>query len=168
MTAPARFEAALRVLHRFEDAVLAGLLGVAICLAPLQIALRNFLDTSIAWGEPALRMLVLWIGLIGALAASRDHRQISVDAVSRALPERPRLAIRAVTSAFTAAVSGWIAFYAFRFVGSEYKFETTAVSGLPAWIFQLVIPFAFAAIGVRYLLSVARDLYALAKTQGPP
>jgi len=168
LTAAGRIEAALRFLHRFEDTVLAGLLGVAICLAPLQIALRNFFDTSLAWGEPALRMLVLWIGLFGALVASRDHRQISVDVVSRVLPARARLVTRAVTSAFCAVVAGIIAFYGGRFVASEYEFGTTAFAGLPAWIFQSIIPFAFAAIAIRYALSVARDGVAFAKTPREP
>lgn len=162
MTTEERLGAALRTLQRVEDGLLTGLLGLAIVLAPLQIALRNFFDASIAWGEPALRMLVLWIGLLGALAASREGRQISVDAVSRVLPARANLAVRMVTSAFTAVVSGCIAFHAARFVRGEYEFGTTALAGLPAWIFEAVIPFAFGAIALRYAISVVRDARSLA------
>lgn len=167
MKAEERPGTALRILQRVEDGLLTGLLGLAIVLAPLQIALRNFFDTSIAWGEPALRMLVLWIGLLGALAASREHRQISVDAVSRVLPPRANLAVRALTSAFTAAVSGCIAFHAARFVRSEYEFETTALAGLPAWIFEAIIPLAFGAIALRYALSVVRDARSCAAAESP-
>ena len=161
MNAARSAERALRVLHQLEDGTLAALLGALILLASLQIALRNFFDASLPWGEPLLRVLVLWTGLMGAVVASRDHRQISVDAVSRLLPPRARLAARALTSTFAAAVSALIGYHATRFVATEFAYQSVAVAGLPAWVFQAIIPFAFGAIALRYLAALARDLMAL-------
>ena len=94
----------LDALHRIEDLTLALLLLGMIALAAAQIALRNLFDTSLSWGDPLLRMSVLWVGLLGALAASRDDRQITVDVLSRLLGGRAKTAARAFTSLFTAAV----------------------------------------------------------------
>ena len=58
-------------IHRVEDFVLALLLSAMILLASAQIFLRNLFDSSLSWGDPMLRILVLWVGLLGALAASR-------------------------------------------------------------------------------------------------
>ena len=149
---------ALHRLHQFEDATLAIFLGALILLASLQIALRNFLDTSLPWGEQLLRILVLWTGLIGAVVASRDHRQISIDAVSRLLPARARLATRALTSTFAAVVSITIGYHATRFVASEFAYDSVALAGVPAWAFQLILPVAFGAIALRYLASLVHDL----------
>ena len=57
-----------RTLHRAEDAVLALLLGATIVLASLQILLRGIFGTGIGWVDPLVRVLVLWLGLLGALA----------------------------------------------------------------------------------------------------
>jgi TRAP-type C4-dicarboxylate transport system permease small subunit len=158
----------IRMLHRAEDALLVLLLGAAVVLAPLQIALRSAFDAGIAWGDPLLRVLVLWLGLLGAVAASRDGRLINIDVASRILSPRLRAAASAVTSLFSAGVSGIVAYHAARFVASEFRFGSVAFSGIPAWVFESVLPFAFGAIALRYLLGFARDLRALFSREQEP
>ena len=70
-------------LHRAEDALLVFLLSAMIVLAATQILLRNFLDSGFVWIDPLLRVLVLWLGLIGATVATRNNRHIRIDLLSR-------------------------------------------------------------------------------------
>jgi C4-dicarboxylate transporter DctQ subunit len=137
-------------LHHLEDALLALLLGVLVVLASLQIGLRTLFDTGLPWIDPTLRVLVLWLGLLGAVAASRDGRHISIDAASQLLSERARAAVKAGTSLFAGVVCAVVAWHALRFVGSEFEYGTTAFSGIPAWALESIVPFAFAAIALRY------------------
>jgi len=137
-------------LHRLEDAVLALLLGTLVVLASLQIGLRSLLGTGLPWIDPTLRVLVLWLGLLGALAASRDGRHITIDAVSRLLPARAQAAVNAGTGLFTAAVSAIVAWHGGRFVASEFEYASRAFAGIPAWALESIIPFAFGAIALRY------------------
>ena len=146
--------------------MLALLLGAMILLAPLQIALRGLLGTGTAWVDPLLRMLVLWLGLLGAVAASRAGRQITIDVLSRMLDARARAAVGAVTNLFTSAVAGFVAYHGARFVASEFHFETVAFSGIPSWGFASVIPFAFAAIAMRHVGFAALDLRTLFRREG--
>ncbi len=126
-----------------------------ILLASAQIFLRNLFDSSLSWGDPLLRILVLWVALLGALAASRGNRQITVDVITRLLEGRAQSAVRAVSSVFTMAVCGLLAYHAGRFVLMERAAGTPAVAGLPAWLFELVMPFAFGMVCVRYALAAA-------------
>lgn len=161
-------ERSICVLQRAEDALLVLLLGATVLLAPLQILLRGAFGTGIAWIDPLLRVLVLWLGLLGALVASRDGRLISIDVMSRILPPRPRAAAGAATSLFTASVSGIVAYHAARFVASELRFGIVAFSGIPAWVLESILPFAFGAIALRYLLRFASDLGALFSREQQP
>jgi TRAP-type C4-dicarboxylate transport system permease small subunit len=111
--------------------------------------------------DPMLRVMVLWVGLLGAVTASREGRQISVDVLSRLLSGRARAAVAALTSLFTAGVSAVLAYHGARFVMSEHEFASVAFSGIPAWMLESVIPFAFAAIALRYLGHGAQDLWKL-------
>ncbi|MHC4343006.1 MAG: TRAP transporter small permease [Planctomycetota bacterium] len=156
----------IRALHRLEDALLAALLLAMILLAPLQIVLRDLFDAGISWVDPLLRVLVLWVGMLGALAASRDGRHITIDVLSRLLPDRRRAAAAALTSLFAAAVSGLVAWHAARFVLTEYRFESTAFSGLPAWMLQSILPFAFGMIALRYLLRFGSSLRDALEREG--
>ena len=72
--------------------------GWTVVLAALQIVLRYGFDSGIAWADPLLRVLVLWLGLLGALAATRDRRHITIDVLSRMLPARAKAAADAATS----------------------------------------------------------------------
>ena len=60
-----------------ETFLLLFFLFTAIFLASTQIFLRNFFDTGIVWADSALRILVLWIGMIGAMFASRNKKTYS-------------------------------------------------------------------------------------------
>ena len=149
---------ALGLLHTAEDTFLALLLLAMVVLAPLQIFLRNFFDMGLTWADPLIRVLVLWIGLLGAVAASRGNRQISIDVVSRLLAPRAQAVVGVLTGAFTSAVSGLVAWHSGRFVATELAYESVAFSGIQAWIFQIVIPFSFGAIAIRYALYTLADL----------
>lgn len=153
-------------LHHVEDAILVLLLGSMVVLAPLQILLRNFFDSALIWGDPMLRVLVLWLGLFGAMAASRGDRHITVDVLSRLLPGAAYRSLRVVTSAFTAAVCGIVAWHSWRFVELEREFGSTAFNDIPAWLFQTVIPFSFGVIGIRYALLMGSDANALLRGRG--
>ncbi|MGD8591878.1 MAG: TRAP transporter small permease subunit, partial [Gammaproteobacteria bacterium] len=92
----------LTIVHGFEDSLLAMLLIAMILLAGTQILLRNVFETSLVWADPLLRITVLWAALLGALAASRDNKHITIDVLTRVMNEKARQATRIFTSLFTA------------------------------------------------------------------
>ena len=143
---------ALRWLHHAEDAVLVALLLAMIGVAVTQIVLRNGFDGGFLWAESFLRILVLWIGLAGAMAASRNHRHINIDVIGRFLP--PRLArVTAVFNAlFTTAVAGLLAWGTLAFVRVEHESPTMAFAQVPTWVCESIMPFAFTVIALRYLV----------------
>ena len=148
MTAP-RLQ---RLLHRFEDGLLAAAVLAMVALAGLQIVLR-LLDGGLSWIEPALRALVLWIGMLGAITASRSGRHIRIDLVTRAVPPAWRHRLQALGHAFTTVVCALIAFHGARFVALELEFPSTAFAGIPSWAVVAVLPVAFVLIGLRYALA---------------
>lgn len=149
---PSRITRVLRVVAVLEDSLLVGLLALMIILAAMQIVLRNVLDNGYAGSDQLLRILVLWVGLLGAVAASRDDKQINIDMLSRLLPARARLAVRFVIDLFTAGVCMLIAWHAGRFVHAEYSTGAMAFMKIPAWIAELILPLAFGLIALRYVL----------------
>ena len=160
-----RFELLLKSLRRLEDAALVALLGVLVLLASVQIALRNFFDAGIVWGDPLLRVLVLWVGLLGAMAASRDDRHISVDVLSGLLSPLPQSLARACTNLFAAVVAALIAYHSARFVVLDYQAQVSAFARFPAWPFELILPLAFAVIALRALASSLLHARALFSAQ---
>jgi TRAP-type C4-dicarboxylate transport system permease small subunit len=155
-----RANAVLRALALAENAVLVTLLAVLVILAGGQIVLRQ-LDIAITWADPLTRLLVLWIGVFGAVAASRENQHIAIDALSRYLPARLQVAAGAVVGLFASGVCAVLAYQAARFVHFEYAGSTAALGGVPAWILALVLPLGFALIAIRYAVFCGKRLRAL-------
>ncbi len=144
---PGRLEAIGRLL---ENTLLAVTLVALILLAAGQILLRNVFDTGFVWSDELLRLLLLWLAMIGAVAASRQDKHIKIDVLSRFLSPRLRLASQAVTALFASCVCGLIAWHAFRFVAESREFGDVVLVNAPAWLFQAVLPVGFALIAYHY------------------
>jgi len=156
-SAMGRIPRVLRVLSLAEDAVLVALLASMILVAAAQILLRNFFDLGLAWGDQALRVMVLWLGLVGAIAASRDNKHISIEVLSPFMSQRAKVVSQRIVALFTVLVCAVIAFYAGRFVYLDYRMGTMAFGDLPAWISELILPVGFSLIALRYLCLAAEQ-----------
>lgn len=145
-----------------EDAVLVIILGCMILLAAAQIVMRNFLNIGVIWGDELLRMLVLWIALAGAVAASRADKHINIAILDRYLPEQAKILVKIIVHLFTAAVCGVVSWHSVYFVRTSYEFGDVLMGSIPAWIPQLVLPIGFGLICYRYCLFVMEGVLRLA------
>lgn len=148
----------IRATALVEDALLVLLLAAMVGLAATQIALRNLFDGAILWADPMLRVAVLWVGMIGAMVATRSDKQISVDVVSRFLRPRMKARVRVITDLFTAIVSAVVAWSAYRLVLDDRAAGVTSIAFVPVWICEAILPVAFAVIALRYALFALKHL----------
>lgn len=139
-------------IHRLEDALLVTLLAVMIGLAATQIVMRNLFDSGFVWIDPTLRVLVLWLGLLGAMVATRENRQISIDLLTRYLKGKRQHLLRAAVEQVSAWTCLVIAAYGFNWIRLDFVDGLVAFADIPAWLLEIIIPFSFAVIGLRYLL----------------
>nr|UXE46169.1 ectoine TRAP transporter small permease protein TeaB [uncultured bacterium] len=153
----------LAVLHSIEDAILALILGVMIVIATAQIILRNTIHWNLGWGDPLVRLLVLWVGLLGALAASRNNRHISIDILSHLFPPTARRVAQAANCLFTSFVCAVVAWYAIGFISDERNHPGIGLLGLPEWILHSIVPLGFTLIALRYLLMAFTGVAAVEK-----
>lgn len=158
MTTDTPIDRLRRGLHLTENGLLVVTVLAMVILAALQIVLRNLFGSGQIWIEPLLRSLVLWVGLLGAVTASRDGRHIAIDILTRALPDRWRRGLQAAACVFTTLVCAAIAWHGVRYVLLEYGFAGTAFAGVPTWAVVTILPLAFALIGMRYALFAAAFL----------
>ncbi|MCF6245840.1 MAG: TRAP transporter small permease [Desulfobacula sp.] len=153
-------------LQKLEDGILVTLLLVMIIMAVLQIVLRNLLDSGILWGDGLVKVLVLWIGLVGAMIASRNNNHISIDIISRYLPGPIKKLSDLIIAIFTTVICGIMAYFSFTFVLLERAGGMTAFAKVPAWLCESIIPIAFGIICFRYLILSFQTLIHIIKRVG--
>jgi len=140
------------LVNKIEDALLVVILSSMILLAVFQIISRNLFAEGVVWIDPLLRMLVLWVGLAGAVVATRTDHHIRIDVFTKYLPRMILPYVQRVVYLFTISICLLIAWHAARFVYSEFEYGTMAFAGVPAWATGLIIPLSFTLIAVRYVL----------------
>jgi len=150
-----------------EDSLIVIMLSGMILLAAGQILMRNLFDTGLFWADPALRMLVLWVAVAGAVAASRSDKHINIAVLDRFLAGRFRTAKDLLIHSFTAAICGVVAWQGLLFVRTSHEFGDVLLGQVPAWILQLVLPLGFGLICYRYTLFTVGDAGRLIRGAEP-
>jgi len=141
-------------LAKTEAGLLILLLFLMVFMSFGQVLLRNFLNMGILWTDIFLRQLVLWVGFLGASLAVRERRHISIDVLSHFIPARVRPFLQIGVDFSAGLISAFLTVAAWRFVQFEMESSSTLFLGLPAWIFQTILPFSFAMITMRFFLGV--------------
>ncbi len=149
---PPSFARAIKIITWGENFLLIAMLALMVLLAAAQIVFRNFLDRSIFGADEALRLLVLWVAFLGAVAASREGKHIHVDAIARWLPPRIKAGVAAFTDLFTLAVCLVLAWQSLRYIESARATGEIAFGVLPVWVAGSILPLAFTLIALRYAL----------------
>lgn len=144
----------LRVTRFIENSVMITLVSTMILVAGAQIVLRNLFDTGFGWSDPLLRIMVMWVGLVGAMAATRERRHITIDVLTRFLPARGKQVSGIITDMFSTLVCALLAWHSGLFVIDEYQGGSMAFSAVPAWACEAIMPLGFAVMALRFFLSV--------------
>ena len=147
-----------RFVRSLETWLIVLILGGLILLGAAQIVLRNFFSIGFAWSDGLARLAVLWLGLLGALAASRDGRHIAMGAVTRWLPPRLRIVVGVCADVFGAGVSAALAWASWAFVSDSREFGDTMLGDVPAWWLQSIMPVAFALIAWQFVAQAVKRM----------
>jgi len=159
-----RWDRADESIDRAEQILLVVLLSSMIVIAFLQIVLRNLFSTGLAWGDPLVRNLVLWIGFIGAALATKEGKHINIDVVSRWMPPLGKGLTKFLTELFSFFICSLLAFAALKFIKNEAQMGNVAFLGIPAWIPEIILPLVFGLMALRFGLRSIKDLCATIKT----
>ena len=126
-------------------------------LSVAQIIAREVFETGFYWSGELVRIMVLWLAMVGAVAACRENRHIRIDAVSHLLSERAVGIVRLVVDTFAAGVCALVAWHAWRYVQLEMEWEETVLIDIPAWIVHIIVPVAFGLLSYRFLVGVGKE-----------
>ena len=139
-------------LRHIETGLLVSLFLTMLGVAVYQVVARNLAGTGLFWGDDLVRVAVLWVTMVGAMVASSNNGHIRIDAVTRLVGSRYRLLIERFTNLFTAIVCGALGWYSIDFITWDFQDQAPGIGRIPAWICELVIPFAAFVMCGRYLI----------------
>lgn len=150
-----------------EDTALVVLLGTMILVAVFQIINRQLLGSMFAmpWADELVRFIVLWLAMVGSIAACRDNKHIRIDAITHVLSGAVVTWIKIAVDVFAAAVCAVIGWQAFRLVREEVSWGDYVIGDVPLWLAHAVVPVAFFLISYQFLVRVLKLAYGLARPE---
>ena len=139
-----------------ENVALLVLLGTMIGVAVFQIINRQLLGGtfSMGWADELVKMIVLWLAMVGSIAACRDNKHIRIDLITHILSGTIVSWIKVVVDLFAAGVCAVIAWQAWRFIGEERTWGDVILGDVPLWLAHAIVPLAFALVSYRFLVRV--------------
>lgn len=140
-----------RSLARLEDFAAAGALALMVALPVLELILRAAFKSGITGAIEYVQHLALWVGFLGAALASREERHLSLSSGFKIVPKKFEGAAKAMTAVVSTAVAGALAYGAAVFVNFERASAAEIGSLIPIWWAELILPFAFALIALRFI-----------------
>jgi TRAP-type C4-dicarboxylate transport system permease small subunit len=152
-----------RALGRLEGWLLVLFLALMVTLTFLQVALRalfiyahvhwaNVFMGQIDWADPLVRLLVLWVSLIGASLVTGENKHIKIDLMSDLLPAPLQSYREILLSAACVLITGFMLKASISYVKMEASFGGQVFAGLPNWVGQLILPIGFSVMLFRFSL----------------
>ena len=140
-----------------ETILLVSMLTAMMLVAVGQIIMREGFGTGFGWADELIRLMVLWLAMLGSIAACRENRHIRIDALSHVLPDTAVNLIRILVDVFAAFICFVIAYQAWRYLQIEIEYEDTVLADAPAWIAHLIMPAAFALMAYRFAIGALKQ-----------
>ena len=145
-------------------------LGIMFSLTFLHVVLRalythldfpwaNSILGKTDWADPLVRLLVLWLTVLGASLLTGDNKHIRIDIFSSFLKGRLRILREIVLSLVCVGICTQMFLASINYICLEIEFGVDIFLGLPSWTGQIILPAGFAVISFRFLLRAANQTF---------
>jgi TRAP-type C4-dicarboxylate transport system permease small subunit len=153
-----------RFLYKIELFFMTLCLMVLLFFAFLQVILRNFFDTAIHWGDIFNRLMVLWIGMFAATTAAKMNRHLSLEVLTKFLPEKAKPISDLFVNLFVVFVAAMLTVSSYNFFQDQLMYESSDVlfEGFPIAYFSIIFPIGFGLITFRYFVKIFEVFYRFA------
>lgn len=146
-----------------ENTALVVLLGTMIGVSVFQIINRQLLggSFSLSWADELVKIIVLWLAMVGSIAAARDNKHIRIDLITHVLSGPAVAWAKAIVDLFAAAVCAVIGWNAYRLIREEISWGDTIFTDVPLWLLHAIVPLAFVLLSYQFLLRTAKLLIGI-------
>jgi tripartite ATP-independent transporter DctM subunit len=125
-----------------ENTALVVLIATMIGVSVFQIINRQLLggSFSMSWADELVKIIVLWLAMVGSIAACRDNKHIRIDLITHILSGPVVAWIKIVVDIFAAAVCAMIGWQAYRLVREEAGWGDMVLTDIPLWLVHAIVP----------------------------
>ncbi|MCD8054847.1 MAG: TRAP transporter small permease [Lachnospiraceae bacterium] len=136
----------------FEEALMICLLAVISCVIMLQVIMRYFFNSAMAWPEELSRYCFVWSGLLSAGYCIRNGNAIKLDIVTSILPHKLARALEYLGKVLVLLT------YGFFFYQSIALVEQTIAAKSLSTALRVPLQYVYASCLVEFGIGTLRQL----------
>lgn len=148
-------------LARIEGFLVSFFLAAMVFLAFLQVVMRNIFNAGIPWADTVVRLLVLWVGFLGAALASKLGQNLTIEVLTKYLPEKGRHGASVIVKIFAIVICYFLFEASLRFLSDERSTREQFLHLFPSWLTLTIIPATFILIPFHSLFGIVDDIRSL-------
>jgi tripartite ATP-independent transporter DctM subunit len=149
-----------------ENSLAASALVAMVLLPVIEVSLRTFFNTGLTGTTDYVQHLTLWVAFLGAMLAAREGRHLSLASGELVLPPPLANGRTILISALSVMVALCLAWASLQFVRFELASAARVGGVVPVWIAELILPVAFTAIAIHFMLRSEAKVITLCSVVG--
>lgn len=135
---------------------------VLVGIANYAVVMRYAVGQPVHWSEEVSGLLMIWIVMIGGIAAERDGQHLTISLLTDAMPRRARLLVNAIVGLTSVGVILYVAWIGLQ-LALSVQFKVTSILRM-SWLWiDIAIPVGAVGIAIYMLLDVIRGFRALSQ-----
>ena len=119
------------------------------------------------WIDILLRQLVILVGFLGAMIATKRRKHINIDAASKLLPKRARKYVGAAMNLLSIGICILLVYAGIDLVKLGLEYPADLVHWAKEWHFQLMFPIGFGLLTLHFAVRFAVDAYHIIRRSSP-
>ncbi len=145
-------------LGKVEAFFISTLLLTMIFLAFLQVVMRGLFNTGLPWADSVVRLMVLWLGLIGAALATRLEQNLTMEVLTKYIGETAKNYASVLVKLFAIFVCCCLVSASLRFLADERSAGEIFYHVFPSWYTVSIIPIGFSLIAFHLFVSILNSV----------
>lgn len=119
------------------------------------VVLRYWAGAPLHWMEEASGIALIWIVMVGAIAAERDNEQLSIPIFVDKLSGRGQLIVKVLVGALSVGLLALLAYYGVT-LAEKVAFKLTGVLKISWYWIDIAVPVGFVGIIMCYIAAAWR------------
>ncbi len=138
-----------------------------VLLAFLQVVMRDVFNSGLPWADSLVRLMVIWVGFLGASLATRLEQNLTVEVLTKFLPPSVRVVTSIVVKIFAIMVCFFLFEASLRFLANERSTGEQFIHLFPSWWTLTIIPVTFVLIPFHFVFSIVNEIGGYGKKANP-
>lgn len=142
----------LDLLTKVERAVASIFIFALTALVIFDVAAREIMKTGIPWAQKGAVYMMIWAGFIGAVLMAQKVEHLRPEVADKLWKGRSKIWYLRIQNFLVFVFCVAMAKYSVDYVIESREFaDRNVIIDMPMWVLQLVIPYCFTSMSLRYL-----------------